>query len=181
RNRIVSAKNQVDEIFKRNFDPTGKGRGKFAKAWRGLTDEEGKSAYNRYLDMKAAVKSATLPEKVKPSNIASASAKRAGDEGLSGGGALQDFGTRGAEVLTDFPSKQGIFQIGAAAGIMSQIAAIPSMALVPFIGKQGVQEFLTAQRGGQQAINAFLTKYGPQLAGSGLLARGAAVSAAIED
>ncbi|GAF68240.1 unnamed protein product, partial [marine sediment metagenome] len=176
RNRLVAAKSQVDDLLTRNLDPSGKGRGITSKTWRGLNSDEGTEAYRAFMDLQNAAPG-NVSRKISPATLETSSAKRAGEGGLAGEGALQELSSQGAQVLTDFPSKQGIFQLGAAMGLLK-------MAGTPFgvaLGPKGMQQFLTAQRGGQKAMQAFVDANEALLREFGLLGRGAAVSAAIED
>lgn len=113
---------QIDDTFKQNLDPTGKGRGRSAEIFREYTEKL--PYYRTFQDLQSAGIKAASDAEFLPKQLAETAARRAGRSSLRGGApdSLQEVGRLAKEVLPNFPSRQGLFQTVAALGLGGSMA-----------------------------------------------------------
>lgn len=112
--QYASFRDNLDDVLKINIDPSGRGRGQWARELRDVEDL--KPHYARFKDVEAAAGKAKHASEFSPANLEAATTQRAASEGITGGGAFAQEAKDAVEALKDFPSRQGIFQTRAAIG-----------------------------------------------------------------
>ena len=120
-NELTEFRNSVDKVLKRNLNPSGKGTSKWATE---LEEYEALAVpYRKWKDLQKAGKAAAGDAaQFTPKQLQAATSSRAGKAGLTGEAPYSEISKLGTDVLEDFPSRQGIFQSGAALGLVAPAA-----------------------------------------------------------
>lgn len=112
----------LDDTMKQSLDPSGKGRGAYAKFFREYrTNNE---YYGNWKTLQDAGKKAASDSRFTGKQLATVAAKKEGSAALGGGAAdsMQELGRLGGSVLKDFPSREGLYQTVAALGLGGSLA-----------------------------------------------------------
>jgi hypothetical protein len=192
KSQLTAFKDDLWKNLKDDIDPTGKGRtpgGKELKEYESLAPY-----YRKYQDLVKAAQSAIgKNSEFSPEQLAKATNSRAGNAGISGGGAFSGEAKLATESLKPFPSRQGIFQtaaamsMGAAAAGGAAVGGIPGavlgVALPVTAGKvlasKRVQRALAGELPGQRRMAAAIrAKKGPLKKAARLAGRAATISVA---
>ena len=190
--------NQLDDLMRQNFDPTGKGRGAAARALQEYFDAS--KYYRPWQTLKRAAE--------KADDLSDFSMGQLAKTAKGGTGSVlpratqaaplatqRRVGQLGVDALENFPSKQGLFQtlaatspvvaavgtgmMGGGAGAMA--AALPAVVALGRLGaSKGLQRYLSGQTRFQRLNKVLFKKYSEELQRLGATARQAAQILGVE-
>lgn len=184
---------KLDELIKRNLDPTGKGKGKAAQVYSEYLDAQkywpAWNAFKKALDKAKNLEDFNMPQ------IARAAKEGKGkvfpkDTHESPLATQRRVGQLGVEALEDFPSRQGLFQslaatapaLGVAGAIAGGATLGTSLVAAPVIialgrmgASKGLQKFLSGQTKFQRLNKVLMRKYKDELQKLGATARQASI------
>lgn len=198
RGKVIAYSQQIDDLLRANFDPTGKGKGAAAAS---LTEYFQATKY--YTPWQAFKKAANTAD-----DLSEFGAGQLAKTAKAGTGSVlpksthanplatqRRAGQLGVKALEDFPSKQGLFQTLAATAPVTSVvgtglmggggaamaAAFPMVIALGRLGaSKGLQRYLSGQTTGQRLGKVLMRKYSQELQRLGATARQAAQILGVE-